>query len=175
MKIIFTDTFYKSLERFKRHETWWYKIYELFRYNIPAFIRNINSFRKELWKFRSWDYSFNLRLLRRSLELTRDTLQTYGKEVYEYRSQKIQMMNRAIILLSNVSSNNYIQTAEYELGIKLNHDYLFEPDEPQHITDSNNKIFDRAHEIEREQWKELWTIIKGDESLEGSDIRGWWD
>ena len=48
-------------------------------------------------------------------------------------------------------------------------------------------MFDRAREIERQEWDELFTILKGqdytkfdkdvdwDEQFDGSGIKGWWD
>ena len=35
MKVEFADTFWKSLKRLSRHETWWYKTYEFFRRDLP--------------------------------------------------------------------------------------------------------------------------------------------
>ena len=62
MKIEFADSFWKSLKTLSRHETWWYKTYEFFRRDLPYFLENIWFFRKELYAFRSWDYSYNLDL-----------------------------------------------------------------------------------------------------------------
>ena len=47
MEVQFTDTFFKSLKTLSRHQTWWYKTYELFRYKIPYFFENVWYFRKE--------------------------------------------------------------------------------------------------------------------------------
>ncbi len=63
MNVQFTDTFFKSLKRLSRQQTWWYKTYELFRYKIPHFVENVWYFRKELWEHRSWDYMYSLMML----------------------------------------------------------------------------------------------------------------
>jgi hypothetical protein len=89
--------------------------------------------------------------------------------------------------------------SEKELGEIVHHDWEFEPveDKPGYSrlvdkdTDEekihNRKVFDRAREIERQEWDELFTILKGqdytkfdkdvdwDEQFDGSGIKGWWD
>ena len=97
--------------------------------------------------------------------------------------------------------------AESELGPLVLHEWEFEPvpDKPEYsrIIDRdteeekihNRKVFDRAHEIEEEEWKELFEILKGqrhteyqmfldksedksnawDNWFDGSGIKGWWD
>ena len=75
MKVTFAETFWDSLRVMSRHQTWWYKTYEVFRYKIPYFLRNLWFFRNELWEFRGWDYSHNLNMFARSLERTSMTLE----------------------------------------------------------------------------------------------------
>ena len=116
MKIQFANSFSKSIKRLIRHQTWWYKTYEFFRRDLPYFLENIWFFRKELYAFRSWDYSFNLDLFRRSLEKTVDTIENYGHEVDESRLKKVEKMKRAIQLIKNVRSDEYVRNAEKELG-----------------------------------------------------------
>jgi hypothetical protein len=101
--------------------------------------------------------------------------------------------------------------AEKELGELILHDWEFEPvpDKPGYSrlvdndTDEerihNRKVFDRAHEIEEQEWNELFKILKGqdykeyrelydaqteeekrerelwNEWFDGSGIKGWWD
>jgi len=42
------------------------------------------------------------------------------------------------------------------------------------------KVYKRARVIEEKEWKELWSILRGNkfttwEKYDGSDLRGWWD
>jgi hypothetical protein len=90
MEIKFADSFWKSLRVFARHQTWWYKTYEVFRYKIPMFFENLWFFSKELWYFRSWDYTFNLKLFARSLEKTANTLEFHGNEIESTRMKKVE-------------------------------------------------------------------------------------
>lgn len=210
MKITVTDTFEKSLKRMIWHQHPVYKFYEFFRYKLPMFFKNVWFFRKELWKFRSWDYSFNLMMLRRSLEKTVNTIEFYGMEVDVSRMKKVEKMKRVIELLSHIREDSYLELAEKELGQIRDYDLEFEPVEggegyelidnqdPQD-KEHNKKVFDRAHEIELQEWNEIWTILKGQDMNEyrtyldslteeerknenawykwfdGSGMKHWWD
>ena len=104
MKVTFADSFWKSMKVMVRHQTWWYKTYEVFRYKIPMFLENLWFFRKELWSFRSWDYSFNLKLFARSLEKTVNTLEFHGNEIESTRMKKVEKIKRVIYLINNSDS-----------------------------------------------------------------------
>lgn len=207
----FADSFWKSLETLTKHQTWWYKLYELFRRKIPYFLENIWFFRKELWEFRSWDYGYNLMMFRRSLEKTVNTIEFHGMEVPESRLKKVQKIKRVIELLGNVRSDSYIESAEKELGEIKHYDWEFEdvPDMPGYkkVVDDNfeeekqhnRRVFNRANEIEKEEWDELWKILQGQDHNEyvklmestseedkrkndlwykwfdGSGMKHWWD
>ena len=45
MKVLFADSFGKSLKRLVWHQHPIYKVYELFRYKIPMFFENLWFFR----------------------------------------------------------------------------------------------------------------------------------
>ena len=50
------------------------------------------------------------------------------------------------------------------------------PEEKKH----SRKVFKTARKLEEKEWKELWTIIKGNkftswEEFDGTDLRNWWD
>jgi len=200
MKIVFADSFWKSLETLSRHETWWYKTYAIFRYKIPMFFENIWFFRKQLWEFRSWDYSFNLRLLGRSLEKTAHTMEYHGQEVEVSRMKKVTKINRVIEIIKSSEESDYIDRAEKALGELKNldgwrNDREDTPEEREH----NRKVFKLAKMIEDDEWNELWDILRGqniqeyktlfdslsdeekknrdlwDEWNDGSGMKSWWD
>jgi len=209
MDVEFADSFGKSLKKLIRHQTWWYKTYEFFRYDIKNFIHNIWFFRKELWSYKWWDYRYQLEMFKRSIEGSYPNLEKHGIEVDSSRMKKVEKMKRACQLMENIIDGNFIEQAEKELGELILHDWEFEdvPDKPGYsqLIDNeteeerlhNKKIFDRSHEIEEEQWNELWDIIRGQdrkilkseyqklkeegrddeyESIhDGTDLRGWWD
>lgn len=199
MEITFADSFWKSLKRLAMHQTWWYKTYEVFRYKIPMFFKNIWYFRKELWRFRSWDYTFNLDIFSRSLEKSAYTLEHHGHEVELTRMKKVEKMKRVIQIIKNMSESNYISMAEAELGELKNKEFWFEKDDTPEEEEHNKKVFDRSTELEKQDFEELWKILKGqdheefkkiydqlsdDEKInyshwenwfDGSGIKHWWD
>jgi len=208
MKIMFNNSFFQSLKTISRHETWWYSTYEAIRYKIPMFLKNIWFFRKNLWEFRGWDYSFNLSLFAKSLEKTSQVLEN-GHEVKITRLKKVEKIQRVIKIINDMRESTYIQRAENELGELILHDWEFEtiengynqiidkesPEEKEH----NRRIYERAREIEQEDFNELWDILKGqnydefhstfkdlseEEKMKhdhwenwfnGSGIKNWWD
>jgi hypothetical protein len=128
-----------------------------------------------------------------------NTTEKYGNEVDESRLKKIEKMRRAIQLIQNYNKDSYIEMAENELGKLILRDWEFEdvPDKPgfsqlidnetEDEKEHNGKVFNRAREIEKMEWEELWIIIQGQdytkfdkdidwyEQFDGTGLRGWWD
>ena len=200
MKVVFADSFWKSLKVMARHQTWWYKTYEVFRYKLPAFFRNLYYFRQELWEFRGWDYSFNLSLFARSLEKTSEVLEKHGNEVEVSKNKKVEKIKRVIELIKNSREDQYIYRAEKELGEIRGENWFLGDDElnPEDM-EHNRKVYARAREIEEMEWSEIWDILRGqnideyrtlmgklppeekgkmdvwNDWYDGSGIRNWWD
>lgn len=199
MDIKFASSFTKSIKTLIRHNTWWYKIYETFRYDIPRFIKNIWVFRKALWNTYWWDHHGPLMHLQLALDRMATEIETRGLEVDESRLKKVASMRRVAQLIKNYNEDLYIDMAEAELGELVLHGLEFEPS-PDHpdcyqLVDKdtpeekehNRKVFNRATEIGEAEWAELWEILKGqdyrkfkddaswDSQFDGSGIRGWWD
>lgn len=200
MNVTFADSFWKSLKTLSMHQTWWYRTYAIFRYKIPGFFRNLYHFRKELWEFRGWDYSFNLSLLARSLEKTADVLDRHGNEVEITKNKKVQKIKRVIELIKNSREDQYIYRAEKELGEIRGDNWFLGDDElnPQDM-EHNRKVYALAREIEEREYQEIWDILRGqnideyrtlmdrlspeekvdmdvwNDWYDGSGIRNWWD
>ena len=199
MEIKFADSFGKSIKTLIRHSTWWYKTYDLFRSDIPRFIRNIWKFRKGLWNHYWFDHHGTMMMMEIGLTDIANTTEKYGNEVDESRLKKIEKMRRAIQLIQNYNKDSYIEMAENELGKIILRDWEFEdvPDKPgfsqlidnetEDEKEHNGKVFNRAREIEKMEWEELWIIIQGQdytkfdkdidwyEQFDGTGLRGWWD
>lgn len=199
MDIKFADTFGDSVKRLILHNTWWYKTYKLFRYDLPRFFKNVWTFRKALWNHYWFDHHGTLMFLETGLTHISDTVEKYGHEVDESRLKKVDAMRRAIKLIQNYNNDSYIDMAETELGELVLHDWEFEPvpdnleyfqmvdkDTPEEKK-HNTKVYERAREIENQEWDELFVILKGqdytkfdedidwDKQFDGSGLRGWWD
>jgi hypothetical protein len=146
-----------------------------------------------------------------SFEHMADNLEKKGLEIDESRLKKVAAMRRTIELISNYNKDLYIEMAEAELGELVLHDWEFEdvPDKPGYsrLIDKdteeeaahNRKVYDRAREIEEQEWSELWQNLKGQDHKEyeelsktfteaerrerdkyyewfnGTGLRGWWD
>jgi len=199
MEIEFAESFGDSLKTMIRHNTWWYKTYDLFRYDLPRFFKNIWRFRKPLWNHYWFDYNGSLEFMETSYTNMVGNIEKHGNEIDKTRLKKVQAMRRAIEILKNCREDNYLAMAEKELGDLIFNDWEFEdvPDKPgfsqlvDNDTDEerihNRKIFDRSNEIQEKEWSELFVILKGqdytkfdkeidwDEQFDGSGLRGWWD
>ena len=193
MKVIFTESFFDSLDRIQARNRWYWKFFDFIRYDLPTGIKNLFFFFRAVWNYRGYDYHGSLVLFRRSLEPLYTAILN-GNEVEESRLKKADKIRRAIELLRRIETDDYIDLAEAHLGSRLQHTSLL-GDAPGK-SESNSAIFEKAHEYEKETWEELWSILKGqDESyfnpdptetfvdaedrwyrmFDGSGIRGWWD
>jgi hypothetical protein len=199
MKVEFADTFSKSLKKLIMKETWWYKTYEFFRYDIWRFLSNIWRFRRGLWNHHWWDHHGMLMFTEDALIHMSDKLEKDGLEIDEPRLKKVMAMRRAIKLIQNYNNDSYIEMAESELGKVIHHSWEFEDveDKPgvsrlidketEEEKEHNRKVFKRSHEIAESEWNELFEIIKGqnysdfdknedwNKQFDGSGLRGWWD
>jgi hypothetical protein len=199
MEVNFADSFEDSLKKMISHNTWWYKTYNLFRRDIPNFVKNVWRFRKPLWNHNWWDNHASLEFLQVSLTHMADNIEKYGNEIDGPRLKKVEKMRRASQLIQNYINDLYSEMAESELGELILHDWEFEdiPDKPgfSRLVDKetpeekehNTKVFKRAHEIESQEWNELFEILKGqdvnkfdkdydwEKQFDGSGLKYWWD
>ena len=199
MEIKFADSFGDNLKTMIKHNTWWYKTHELFRYDLPRFFKNIWRFKKLLWNHYWWDHHGTLAFFEVALTHMSDNIETHGNEVDESRLKKVAAMRRVVELIKNYNEDNYINMAEKELGNLILHDWEFEPvpDKPNYSQlvdkdtpeekEHNRKVFKRAREIGEQEWSELFVILKGQDytkfdkdidwnkQFDGSGLRGWWD
>ena len=199
MKIEIENSFGKSIKTLIRHNTWWYKTYELFRYDLPRFFKNIWRFRKALWNHYWFDHHGTLMFLETGLSHISDNVEKYGNEINESRLKKIDAMRRTVQIIQNYNNDSYIEMAEKELGEIVLREWEFEPvpDRPNlsRLVDNeteeekahNKKVYERASEIEEQEWNELFELLKGQDyknfdkeidwykQFNGSGIKNWWD
>lgn len=186
------------INRFK----WYWRLWDLFRYDIPRFFRNVWLFRKNLW-YHTWYNGTGsiLPWVKTAVDDMALKIEKYGHEIDESRMKKVAKMKRLSYLIDVCVKDDYIDVAEKELGIEMIlHGIEFKPSEKYEglfeLVDKdtpkekeiNSKILKRSHEIQKEHWDELISIIKGpdydkiresgedfDKLYDGSDIRAWWD
>ena len=190
MDVQFKDTFFESVEKLVWYDTKLWKVWEFIRRGLPNFFKNIWRFRKELYRHEWWDYHFTLEMLYRSLTIMVNKLELQGIEENESRLKKVGKIYRALELIKHKLDDDYVSRAEIELGELPHKPFEFEKMEDGNylLVDNDTpaerkhakSVFKRARQIEEKEWKELWTIIKGNkfttwEKFDGTDLRNWWD
>jgi hypothetical protein len=197
MQVVFTDTFFKSFKRMINRQRWYWRVWDFFRYDLKQGVKNLIYFFPQVWKFRRWDYRFQLEMLKHSLVPLHKAILN-GNEVDGPRLKKAAKIQRTIEILENITDDKYIDIAEAKLGYDVDTSYLFR-DEPNEIKEKNRAVYDLADEIETKEWNELWRILKGQKQsqyvmyrdkveseggsaenawnnwFDGSGIRGWWN
>ena len=162
-------------------------------YDMPNFVRNVWLFRKSLTQFHWYNLDSTLMFMKESLDHSIPLYETRGNEVPESRELKIEKMKRLQYLLYCRFEYNYIDLAEEELGKlppnpfrfeKLNDGsdrYVMMSNLTEEEQDHETKVYDRANEIEKQQWDEIIEIIKGKviinfkRDFDGTGIRNWWN
>ena len=185
MKIEFANSFSKSIKRLIRHNTWWYKTYSMFSYDLPRFFKNVWKFRDALWNHYWFDHHGTLRFLEISLTDISNNIETKGNEIEPSRSKKVQKMRRAVEIIQNYNNFHYLDMAEKELGElhqrsfseddfvetgetvendisgKNEKTYRFIDRLSEEESKHNRKVYNRATEIEDKEWREFFEILKG--------------
>jgi len=202
MKIEFKNTFFESFKRMIDRERWHWKTWDLFRYDIPRFFRNLWLFRKNLWNHTWYNGDGSvLPWVKTAVDDMAWRIEKYGHEVDESRMKKVAKMRRLSYLIDVCVNDLFIDEAEKELGFKyvyyplefeevLGNDkvYQLKQNETPEDKENNSKLLNRSHEIQKEYWEEICSIIKGpdydamsaseedwDKLYDGSDLRAWWD
>ena len=176
MKVIFADSFYKSLNKISMHGRWWYKLYSLFRYDVIRFVKNVWLFRREMLGYYHIDYIYSLELLRRSLGRLHYSI-SRGNEIPDTRIQKLRKIEEAVIILNGIIEDNYTERAEDSIGAKVCVSDLFTGVKLTKKQETINRhIFMLSDKLQQEDWERLFTILKGSNSVEpdGTDMRSWW-
>jgi hypothetical protein len=186
MKILVTEKFLKSLKRMHMEEnSKLYKIWCFLRYDIKWFLKNLKTFRKDIYKFRPWQWQENLQIFKTSLEKTLICISN-GDETPETLIPIVKSIKKAIIYLDVIINERYREIAEVNTGLK----YIYSDDnivydsvsdswyyEPKYTPDQlkNNELLrTESQRIEKEYWNYIWDTIKGCEEIKGSDLRNWW-
>ena len=191
MKVILTVSFLESLKVLIKQQSWWYKLYNLFKRKIPNFLINIWNFRKFLWRFKPNSYHEILFGMREGLVLLlRDF--NRSKEVEVHKSKKIDKIKRSIDIIDNILYEKYIEISEKKYG-KLKSDFFDDIILTKDDIEKNKKIIKYSNRIQKEEWDELFKILKGqdinelidieniylekdlyDDWFDGSGMMGWW-
>ena len=179
--------------------------WDIIRYDIPRFFKNLWMFKKDIYNYRWYSGQYAvLPFMKTALMDMAAKTDERGNELESSKHKKVMMMWRVAKLIEHFMKEDFVQLAEQELGEITVRDFEFEdaPDHPgcYQLVDNDTpeerehtiKVFTRAREIEESMWSELWDIIKGQDSAEikslpetdenaydkwfnGTGLRGWWD
>ena len=194
MKINMADTFLDSLKRMNNRERWYWKTWDLFRYDIPRFFRNFWLFRKNLWNHTWYNgESSVLPWVKTAVDDMAWRIEKNGIEDEVSRMKKVTKMRRLSYLIEVCVNDAFVEEIPDrtfynpfgEDGEKL---YQLKNTENPEEKENNSKLLKRSHEIQKQYWEELCAIIKGpdydvlrdsdedwDKLYDGSDLRAWWD
>lgn len=173
MDVVLTGTFAKSLKRLRNRQRWFWKAWDCLRYDVPRFLKNLRTYRKDLWHTYPWDTHGALRLLRTNITTTADYIEKYGHEVDESRLKKIEKMRRAVEILNYHIEDDFVSVAEEQLGKKVSDWISFESDEKnpnwtkvvskatEQEEKDNAEIYALSRKLEKDTWKELFEILHG--------------
>ena len=185
MKVKYQDTFFESLKRIANRERWYWKIWDLFKYDIPRFFHNLWLFRKNLWNHTWYNGDSSvLPWVKTAVDDMAWRIEKHGHEVEESRMKKVAKMRRLSYLINVCVNDAFIEEAEKELGLEYYYGrfefeeiegetsdnplgekgeklYRLKEDETPEQKENNLKILTRSHQIQKEYWEELCAIIKG--------------
>ena len=150
-------------------------------YNLKIGLKNLWTFFPVIWEWRRWDFSYNMELLQKGLELYLEEDENDGfQEVNETRIPKEEDMRKVIDHLDDLNNDNFILLAEAELGYEAtSYGFEFEPAEgheglfsmvelrTKEEQDADEAIFALSNKLEQEAWNEIWDTIK-------KGGQGWW-
>lgn len=129
--------------------------------NIKNFFKNVFNFRKELLEFRSYDYTLNLKLFKRSLIITRNNMRKYSYEVDEHKNNKLKIMDEVIFLIDYHLNSKCFDEVKGKLDLS-NISIAKEFDGEKY-----NRYKAKELDLEEQRFDELWEAIK-------NNIAGWW-
>lgn len=145
--------------------------------NILTGLYNFWYFRKVVWNFRWWDYTYNLRLFQESLKYTARELELKG--THGSAKEDAADIRNVIHLLEKVKSDKFIEDAERIVGYELK-GFDFEETEMNGKTvyrlvdksdtdkEKSREVCRLSDELEENNWNMIWDEIK-------SKMRRWWD
>lgn len=160
MKVVFTDTFFKSFKENIIDANKWYKFkfWQHKWWDLQRGISNLIAYFKVIYNLHPYDADYPiLSLTKISLERLLPYIEN-GNEIEKDRLPKIKNINRTIELINNYLEDNYAERC----GWKFDESELSE----QSVED-NLKALKKGYKLEKEEWDELFDLLK--------QMRNWWD
>lgn len=147
-----------------------------FLYDIESFVKNSWHFRRELAKFRVYDYSHNLAVFKKSLQLSSDFLAS-DKACTLNASLRAAEINKFIALLDAFEDPTPV--VKRRLGYEPDYDTIFNDFlgdtksgsrtlRAPEFSAADKAYYAEMHNVEDESWEAAWKLI-------AETGRRWWD
>lgn len=146
-------------------KNWWYN----FKWQCWALVKYFKIVRT----MRPWDYSYVLSMMQFQLNLLHGHMLKKSNEVDESLYPKLNDMRRVIELVNHHIESDFLERLDEKPSWygKSNLDFFAKRTPEQEEQDK--KILRMSHQLEEEEWEEIWAIIsKGKNADYGA--RGWW-
>jgi hypothetical protein len=174
MKVEYKSTFLKSFKRMInsdnpfRFEYWKNKYYDL-----RNGIRNLKKYFKIVWKMRSWDYHYILRMMHFQITLLKNANDKYSQHLNSEDYSKT--MNDVLILLNHKIEDNYAERCGYKPNenplewekIEGTDNWRIIDNDSEEEKEIQRNIFKQSYELEEKEWNEMFEIMK-------KEMRHWW-
>ena len=160
MKVVLTDSFFKSFkENVIDRNTWYkFKFWKYKWYDLIRGLKNLKAYFKVVIGIYPWNAAYPiLSLTKVSLERLLKYLED-GSEVPETRLPKVKDIKRTIELIDHYLKEDYAERC----GWKFENDKLFESP-----TEENISALKKSYKLQEQEWDELFTLLK--------NMRSWWD
>ena len=148
-------------------------------YNIKWWFKNQYLYSRQFLYIRSWDFSCLFYFMLIFFKVLHKSLKN-GNEIEETLYPKLMNIERCICIIDNIIQGDYIKLAEERLNLKISNkpfelkkientnSYTMVENRTEEEIKNDTLILDFSHEIEQEEWNELWYIIK-------NNAKSWWD
>ena len=162
MKVIATNSFFKSFRISRISDTW---------FKFKRAIWALYKYFRITTKMVPWDYGSILEMMKFQITILANYLEEKGIEVEKDRLPKIEKMRRFIELADNHIKNDYGNRCgfNYENNeFVLVEENLYEFKAKDDDIDKMNEIaIKNSNELEEKEWNEMTEILK--------DMNTWWD
>lgn len=143
------------------------KIYDIFRYDIPRFLKNLVVYRKVLWNTYNFDYSGSLYFMREHFKQLEPILRNGCHMNGDKTADKVKV---CILLLDRIldSSEQYM-LSEIDIDFSDNHITIkHEPKNTEHPRHGTKTYWEVTKNKEKQDWELLMKMLN-------KHMRGFWD
>jgi hypothetical protein len=147
------------------------KLYDLFRYDIPRFIKNVVVYRKALWNTYNFDYSGSLHYMREHLERMEPVIRN-GNHIHgERTADQVKLCKLLLDRILDCTDQYYFDDIEMVTGKKVG--MLVEcsfKHTPKYSQAPRNSKY--QHKILMSKEKNDWDLLM---KMLNRHMRGWWE